>query len=85
MKHTVLTDDHRAALRVAADRGLSRRTGADPFWYARGGSKRDRLFWHTHVEQLLQLGYVRVTASLHGAPVSIRATDEGRAALGATA
>lgn len=81
MKHTVLTDDHRAALRAADDTGLSRRTGADPFWFRRGGTPRERLYWHPHVEALLRLGLVRVTASLEGQPVSIRATDDGRAVL----
>jgi alkylation response protein AidB-like acyl-CoA dehydrogenase len=87
MKHTALTSDHVALLSAAARDGIRRESTLDDFWIARGAGPRSRKYWREHVDQLIRLGYLRVTVSStlgpgDRGPVACRATPEGIEALG---
>jgi hypothetical protein len=86
VKHSVLTDDHVATLAAAARRGIRRDSPSHDFWIARGAPARSRRYWREHVDALIRLGYLRVTASSMidpggPGPVACRATKAGVEAL----
>jgi hypothetical protein len=85
MKHTALTSDHVELLSAAARDGIRRESTTDDFWTRRGASARSRKYWREHVDQLIRLGYLRVTArkrvGTFQSPVACRATPDGLDAL----